>query len=85
MLNILYNVIPDYKKYEFKFKAHPAQQIKIMNKVSSIKTIDKPLVNILNNTDIVICPASSGAAVEAYYKILKLLFMYQMGSLTQAL
>ena len=32
MLNILYNVIPDYKKYEFKFKAHPAQQIKIMKK-----------------------------------------------------
>ena len=81
MLNILYNVIPDYKKYEFKFKAHPAQQIKIMNKVSSIKTIDKPLVNILNNTDIVICPASSGAAVEAYYKNLKTIIYVSNGEL----
>ena len=49
--------------------------------MSSIKTIDKPLVNILNNTDIVICPASSGAAVEAYYKNLKTIIYVSNGEL----
>ncbi|MDG1052284.1 MAG: hypothetical protein P8O81_02725, partial [Flavobacteriaceae bacterium] len=81
MLEIIYSVIPYCSEKKFYFKSHPAQPIRINKEISNINSIDEPLNKLLNNVNTVICPASSGAAVEAFYGNLKTIVYMSNGEL----
>ena len=81
MLEIVYKTIMDTEDKTIKFKSHPAQPIKINANRQDIETIDEPLSDILLNFNTVICPASSGAAVESFYGNLNTIVFVSRGEL----
>lgn len=81
MLEIIYKTIKDTGNKSIKFKSHPAQPIKINANRQDIETIDEPLSEILLNFNTVICPASSGAAVESFYGNLNTIVFVSRGEL----
>ena len=81
MLETIYSIIPYCSEKKFYFKSHPAQPVRINKEISNINSIDEPLNKLLNNVNTVICPASSGAAVEAFYGNLKTIVYISKGEL----
>jgi surface carbohydrate biosynthesis protein (TIGR04326 family) len=81
MLETIYSVIPYCSEKIFYFKSHPAQPIRINKEISNINSIDEPLNKLLNKVNTVICPASSGAAVEAFFGNLKTIVYISKGEL----
>ncbi len=81
MLNSIYRALPYCGDKSFYFKPHPAQPIRIDKDFENIKIIDKPLSKVLKEYNTVICPASSGAAVEAFYGNLNTIVFISHGEL----
>ena len=81
MLETIYSIIPYCSEKKLYFKSHPAQPVRINKEISNINSIDEPLNKLLNNVNTVICPASSGAAVEAFYGNLKTIVYISKGEL----
>ena len=82
MLNIILPYTLNNDSFNYHFKSHPAQNISIdKNKYSMVKTVNSPLDKILDKYIGVICPSSSGAAVESYIYGLKTIVYVNQGDL----
>ena len=81
MLDSIYKAMPNCRDKSFYFKPHPAQPVEIHKNYNNIETIDKPLSRVLGEYNTVICPASSGAAVEAFYGNLNTIVFISHGEL----
>ena len=81
ILDSIYKAMPNCRDKSFYFKPHPAQPVEIHKNYNNIETIDKPLSRVLGEYNTVICPASSGAAVEAFYGNLNTIVFISHGEL----
>jgi surface carbohydrate biosynthesis protein (TIGR04326 family) len=81
MLDAIKPISIDTSKSKWAFKPHPANQIKTNHIEDGIINVDDSIYNLFKKSKVVICPSSSGAAIEAFVSGLKVIVFVEPGGI----
>jgi surface carbohydrate biosynthesis protein (TIGR04326 family) len=81
MLDSIKPISSDSLKSKWVFKPHPANQIKTNKVKDGILSVDDSIYSLFQKTDLIICPSSSGVAIEAYVSGKKVIVFIEPGGI----